>query len=752
MTASVPPTPAEVTQTAAQVAGTPPDPPGSTLLPKFMEQAWAQHQAARQTFVRDLSIATLAVVLLLATFFRSVDLIEEIATLEQQQRSIKATQSETDSQFLLLVRALPNQFREGERAFDAVAHRAVPCAMTEHLLALNTELELLDGNEPGSASAEFRCSDMLEIEAPTNVRDELSHSEWMAIQDDDPNVTSRVINQFVVQPFSRLLRDKKQELLDDPVLRTGQDLVVVIERQRSDLQDSGAGGEITANLTRRVAELRDAFDQLDDVEPSLKELQAADLADITWPLDSETAGLLSSRIMAEIEQQQRAIHAQLQAPTGGDLTDLLADLETHMGIASNARTGVTDSQLTKREAEIAAIRENYAEPLPGAVALEPKDAARFFPLILSLLLGYFALRYLRLEHRAEVLAQAFRSGGLSDSDLRRYMPGLARDAIVDGVPEGWAGRAFLIGIAGIALLPALLAVITATAILGSESMSADSLWLFPVYFCAGLLLVGAYGLLLKEVLRRRRLVRTPEPVEPPAAPPAVSPPGAAAPQPGGSVIQTITGRLRQLRPSAPMVVAAVGFLAALSATLVSFSSAVTQLTGRLEPPMMIQGEVQVEIAAPSVMLGTYLEEHDEAIAPTTSDPKVLTMVGTVLRVTVETVGLTGERLSLRWSLFDAATNRPVPNPEFRERPYGSLIPEATQERTSVDVWIPHPPAAGRYFAEFSLNASVGRLDVSRSPSFDVGGPTHSEAPLRPGVTASPVALDETLTQLRGPTA
>jgi len=98
--------------------------------------------------------------------------------------------------------------------------------------------------------------------------------------------------------------------------------------------------------------------------------------------------------------------------------------------------------------------------------------------------------------------------------------------------------------------------------------------------------------------------------------------------------------------------------------------------------------------------------------------------GNVIGFTVETVGLQGKSLSIRWSMFDATTSLVVDDSTLVDQagwPEGLYEPAAYRDRNYGELWVPLPPVEGEFFIRVELlQPDGGRLDSQDTELFRAG--------------------------------
>ena len=93
-------------------------------------------------------------------------------------------------------------------------------------------------------------------------------------------------------------------------------------------------------------------------------------------------------------------------------------------------------------------------------------------------------------------------------------------------------------------------------------------------------------------------------------------------------------------------------------------------------------------------------------------------LGVTLGFDLELEGFEGERVEVRWSLYDAGAGERVPRDWLSNRRALAVRPEAAFDRPSAEFWVPLPKQRGPFFVRLSAYDDQGkRLDSADSKSF-----------------------------------
>ena len=163
---------------------------------------------------------------------------------------------------------------------------------------------------------------------------------------------------------------------------------------------------------------------------------------------------------------------------------------------------------------------------------------------------------------------------------------------------------------------------------------------------------------------------------------AQSPP----PQAGGS-------RWKRQSPSA---------LLALAGTIVALVSGIAGLVFLFKPDLRPTGEAARQAATlshlrvrPNVSFREYLARADLPATGFTAGQ--LARRGALLRFRVQITGFEGERLTLKWELFDAKSGD-----QINESKATTITPTTETNEADWPFWVPLPKRAGKFYAVVEL--------------------------------------------------
>ena len=110
-------------------------------------------------------------------------------------------------------------------------------------------------------------------------------------------------------------------------------------------------------------------------------------------------------------------------------------------------------------------------------------------------------------------------------------------------------------------------------------------------------------------------------------------------------------------------------------------------------------------------LGEYVEEIKPKQKPKYTAEQ-LREVGYVFAVRVRIEGEVKQRLPLRWTMHEGSSGRPLIGKVYNQVA-ATFIPAAARHARTWPVWVPLPPAAGKYFVHFVLIGPDGRPEDDR---------------------------------------
>ncbi len=112
----------------------------------------------------------------------------------------------------------------------------------------------------------------------------------------------------------------------------------------------------------------------------------------------------------------------------------------------------------------------------------------------------------------------------------------------------------------------------------------------------------------------------------------------------------------------------------------------------------------------------YMNRHGWSLDKTSDDQKQA--VGAIVNFKSAIVGFTGQWCSIRWEIYDAATQKRVlvSTQELEI----SIRPDRETDKASDYIWVAYPETSGTYFARIELFDPNGqRLDYADTEQFDL---------------------------------
>jgi hypothetical protein len=143
-------------------------------------------------------------------------------------------------------------------------------------------------------------------------------------------------------------------------------------------------------------------------------------------------------------------------------------------------------------------------------------------------------------------------------------------------------------------------------------------------------------------------------------------------------------------------------LLALAGTIIGLVSGVAGLVFLFEPDLKPSGEAAKQGATlsqlrtkPNASFREYLARADLPTTGYTDDQ--LARRGALLRFRVQITGFEGERLILKWELFDAATGD-----QINESKATTITPTTETNEANWPFWVPLPKREGKFYAVVEL--------------------------------------------------
>ena len=145
-----------------------------------------------------------------------------------------------------------------------------------------------------------------------------------------------------------------------------------------------------------------------------------------------------------------------------------------------------------------------------------------------------------------------------------------------------------------------------------------------------------------------------------------------------------------------------GAVLALAGTIIGIVSGIAGLVFLFKPDLQPRGESDKQAATlsqlrvnPNASFRTYLAQAD--LSETLYTKAQLDRRGALLRVRAAITGFEGERLILKWELFDAASGD-----QINESDATRIRPNTETNEATWPVWVPLPRRAGKFYAVVEL--------------------------------------------------
>ena len=163
------------------------------------------------------------------------------------------------------------------------------------------------------------------------------------------------------------------------------------------------------------------------------------------------------------------------------------------------------------------------------------------------------------------------------------------------------------------------------------------------------------------------------------------------------------------------VAAVAGVLASLTGLFDWIEDKVTT-----PPPKRIAADLRrADLQPVRETLGEYLTDQGRPTGTLTAEQK--REPGLVFLIEVRLRGGRDEEMPLRWQLYNGGGKR-VPGNVYRQTPIG-FVPRNQDHQRTARLWLPLPPAAGRYFVRFTvLNPKGETVDELSTDPFRFGEP------------------------------
>jgi hypothetical protein len=368
----------------------------------------------------------IAVVLVLGfqfvIFFRYIDLDAQMISIDDELKTFQDDQKV----FVNIQRQLNNLQDDLERGKGRLSERLqnLPSRMRTQIVGLGKDLaEMRSGksSEHGSSTPSLMIQRSIQSPAPkVNTliahlsdldREELSTANTM-----DPRIQSimkRVVERGIIAPLFLALNKDKDRLLTEPFAEKKKLVSVDLQNRGATLQKYGAKpGEIEEALNRVQGQLQSL--RLTPPQSDRWWRTVPGKTGMSKSLDSVT-----DQALHEISQELRSQQRRLDLPSS-NLTQLVQEIQARKALVASQMLEVQD-----RSKVVQDQLQGLAKPL-SVIAVEPREAVLYYPLILAGLVVYFIGRYLWIGWRTLGLAAGYQQLGASEQALQVSFAGFPK--------------------------------------------------------------------------------------------------------------------------------------------------------------------------------------------------------------------------------------------------------------------------------------------------------------------------------------
>ncbi|MFO0908065.1 MAG: hypothetical protein U0794_06860 [Isosphaeraceae bacterium] len=493
----------------------------SDLDRKLLDRALDQQAKDGQAFFRDLKIAALVLLVFqFGIFFRYVDLSDQLAGIQQKQGQLREEQQAVDEAQQAFAR-LESVLQSGAKKMGEELSTARE-RLRARLGLLNQTLEFARIPPPGQPPGPSNMRNVPNSRATPNAPAEgemLSFNlSGMNPAQVPPGVSNSNMAMQAPITGSVLSSTSANGIRVEPVDVFGgltpEEQKVLREGKPADAYDRILGSVVEVRLITPLFDalnadgerwIRQPFAEAQGKFRQTLESHRALLRDRNFPVEQDNAVLTEvSAMLAKIRFQPPATNKawwRSFAVKGAVFDDLRLQTETvvsEVGMRlsgpeldlSHLRTKLNKlgedagkvqeklqadvSSLDKEYGEVQSLVASVAKPL-ATVALSTREVVCYNPVILACAFAFFAVRYLRLARRVQVLSELCRSLGYAEETIRVYFaddPGVA----FTRWSERLAGKLPWRNVPGVTLcaLPGLVAIVSAQRVLASPSLRADA--------------------------------------------------------------------------------------------------------------------------------------------------------------------------------------------------------------------------------------------------------------------------------------
>ena len=159
-----------------------------------------------------------------------------------------------------------------------------------------------------------------------------------------------------------------------------------------------------------------------------------------------------------------------------------------------------------------------------------------------------------------------------------------------------------------------------------------------------------------------------------------------------------------------------------TASILSIPTAtVPQAVTPTPPPAIMRADLSDPRIEYGVTLGEGCENRGWPCEQFSEDQ--YSTMGLVVNFAVRMWGYAGRRSEARWTMYDAETERPIPNQKDQPGwPQGVIVPEGPDDQVRGEVWVPLPLHEGEFFVRLTLyNDLDTELDSLETETFAGAG-------------------------------
>lgn len=470
---------------------------------KFLEHAMEAHSGANRTFLRDLKIVfVVLLVFQFALFFRFIDLNDRRVAIDDQLDRLREE------------RAAFGQVGGGvtalEEAIQLVRARldAAPDELRLPITRLEDYIDRLRAPDPASPECTAlpgscpspqnpMAQSPIQTAQTPNQGDGLDFAQGLTdheIQvlttasppEEYDGLVKRIVNERIVPPIFTALNDEKDRVMGQGFADAKAAFLSTLEKHKATVAARGL----------RIADIEGAVNK---AETDLRELRFAPPPTDTWWQTVGGKETAAVGLLAAVDQFGKKLD-----PEKAKIDTALDQVTGIIGEKSKTRTDLAKQQDRLQE-EFAAVRESvqdFTKPLP-LIPLQLKDAVLYYPVVASAVIAFLVGRYLLLRRNAGSLAVIARRFGVDDDVLGAYLGEGTTHGGHHGRQRTGPSRV-LAGalVSALCLIPIVLVAASLYQTVTSPGLKSDREWvLYASYVVAGVAAVAAFGLLVVAQVR-----------------------------------------------------------------------------------------------------------------------------------------------------------------------------------------------------------------------------------------------------------